>query len=76
MSLYVINDGGGGRGLGSSTCLDQEGLETTNNIGGYEFFEDVVAACLEVVYGSFQREDGSASGKVMAKTGDSGGVSS
>ena len=62
--------------MGSSTCLDKKGLKTLNNIGGYEFFEDVVAACLEVMYSSFQRKDGSASGKVMAKTGDGGRVSS
>ena len=57
-------------------CLDQEGLKTTNNIGGYEFFEDVIATSLKVVYGSFQGENSSASSEVMAKTSYGGGVSS
>ena len=76
MSSYVVNNGGGRRSLGSSTCLDEKGLKTSNNIGGYEFFEDVIAASLKVMYSPFQGENSSASGKVMAKTSYGSRVSS
>ena len=53
LSSYVVDDGGRRGGLGLAMCLDQEGLKMSNNVGVYEFVENMVTACLEVVYSSF-----------------------
>ena len=53
MSSYIVNDGNRGGSLGSATCVDKKRLESTNNIGGNEFFKYVVAACLQIVNSSF-----------------------
>ena len=46
LSTYVVNDGGGGRSLGSATCLNEKWLESSNDIGCHEFIEYVIAAVL------------------------------
>ena len=74
--MNVVNDGSGGRGLRSSTRLDQERLKTTNNVGGDKFRKDMIMTVLKIVYGLFQGEDGGAGSKVMAEMSYSGRVSS
>ena len=46
MSSYVVDYGGGGRSLGSAASLNEEGLETLNNIGGNKLVEHVVSTGL------------------------------
>ena len=62
MSSYVVDNSNRRGSLGSTTRLDEKRLESTNNIGGNEFFKHVVVARLQIVDGSFQGENGGTSG--------------
>ena len=46
LSTYVVNDGGGGRSLGSATCLNEKWLESSDDVGCHEFVEHVIATVL------------------------------
>ena len=76
MSSYVVNNGNGRGSLRSAMRLDEEGLESTNNVGRNKFIEYVIAASLQIGNGFFKGKDGGAGCKVVTKAGDGGVVSS
>ena len=76
MSSYVVDNGNGRGSLRSVTRLDEEGLESTNNVRCNKFVEYVVAASLQIGNGFFEGKDGGAGCKVVTKAGDGGVVSS
>ena len=76
MSSYVVDNGSGRGSLRSAMRLDEEGLESTNNVRCNKFVEYMVTASLQIGNGFFEGKDGGAGCKVVTKAGDGGVVSS
>ena len=76
LSTYVANNGGRRGSLRSTTCLNEEGLKSLNDIGCDEFIEYMVATGLQVGNGFFESEDGGTGSEVVTEMGNGGVVSS
>ena len=76
MSTYIANNGGGRRGLRSATRLNEEWLESSNDIGCNKLVEYMVVAGLQIRDGLFESKDGGASSEVVTEAGSSSVVSS
>ena len=71
MSTYIVNDGGGRRGLRSATRLNEKWLKSSNDVGCNKFVEYVVATVLQIRNSLLESKNGGASCKIVTEAGDS-----
>ena len=69
LSTCIVNDGGGRRGLSSTTCLDEKWLKASDYVGRNEFVKYMVTTILQVGDSFLESKNGGASCKIVAKAG-------
>ena len=69
LSTYIVDDGGGRRGLSSTTCLDEEWLKASDYVGHNIFVKYMVATILQVGDSFLESKNGGAGCKIVAKAG-------
>ena len=76
LSTYIVDDGGGRRSLRSMTCLNEEWLKSSDDVGCDKFVEYVVATVLQIRDSFLESKNGSAGCKVVTEAGNGSVISS
>ena len=74
--MYIVNNGGRRRGLRSATRLNEEWLESSDDVGCNKFVEYVVATVLQIRDSFLESKNGGAGCKIVTEASDGSMISS
>ena len=75
LPTYIVDDSGGRRGLRSTTCLNEEWLESLDDVRCNKFVEHMVATVLQIGNSFFESKNGGAGCKIVAEASNCSVVS-
>ena len=75
LSTYIVDDGGGRRGLRLTMCLNEEWLKSLDDVGCNKFVEYVIATVLQIRDSFLESKNGGAGCKVVTEASDGSVIS-